>query len=103
LPRLSPGTCSEERITLGTYERTLLKEYIQLQRDKQFNENLTKISTTTITGLATVAASIPLIVGAWIAKESIDADGVKNTLSNWWSEVKESKFPFGLFEWAKWI
>jgi hypothetical protein len=71
MPRLVPNDCREERITLGTYERTLLKEYIQFQKDKEFNSNFTKITSTAITGVATVAASIPLIIGAWIAKETV--------------------------------
>lgn len=85
MPRLVPNSCREERITLGTYERTLLKEYIQLQKDKQFNDNLTKVTTTAITGVATVAASIPLIVGAWIAKETV----VDNVLPAFWDKFTD--------------
>ena len=80
MPRLSPDgvRCREERITLGTMERKLLKEYLQHQKQKQFNENLTKITTTTIEGVAMVAASIPYVVGtvaaAWLAKETVTSE-----------------------------
>jgi hypothetical protein len=109
MPRLVPNDCREERITLGTYERTLLKEYIQFQKDKEFNSNLTQVTSTAITGVATVAASIPLIIGAWIAKESIgdfDISNFGNKILNldgdgydwflitprWWEENFWSKF-----------
>jgi len=108
LPRLVPNDCREERITLGTYERTLLKEYLQFQKDKEFNQNLTKVTTTAITGVATVAASIPLIIGAWIAKETVSDINFQNAWDNftdtengydwplispkWWSENFWSRF-----------
>ena len=93
MPRLVPNDCREERITLGTYERTLLKDYIKLQRDKEFNSNLTKITTTTITGVATVAASIPLIIGAWIAKESIgDID-----INSMWNNFTDAEEGYDIF------
>ena len=71
MPRLVPNSCREERITLGTYERNLVKDYIQFQKNKNTFSNLTQITTSAITGFSTVAASVPLIVAAWIAKEVV--------------------------------
>jgi hypothetical protein len=84
MPRLVPNSCREERITLGTYERGLLKEYIQFEKDKNIQNNLTKVATTTITGISTVAASLPLIIGAWIAKEVVTDEDVKDLGSKAW-------------------
>ena len=87
MPRLVPNSCREERITLGSYERGLLKEYIRFEKNKNIQNNLTKIATTTITGISTVAASLPLIVGAWIAKETVqETEAWRIITPQWWSD-----------------
>lgn len=82
MPRLVPNSCREERITLGTYERGLVKDYIQFQKNKNTFSNLTQITTSAITGFSTVAASVPLIVAAWVAKEVVTDDDVQNGLAD---------------------
>tara|TARA_R110000824_G_scaffold332440_1_gene519055 strand:- start:107 stop:412 length:306 start_codon:yes stop_codon:yes gene_type:complete len=67
MPRLAPELCKEERITFGTYERNLAKDYLQVQREKQYFEFGGKV----VTGVSVVAASIPWIVAAYIAKETV--------------------------------
>lgn len=95
MPRLSPNNCNEERITFGSYERKMLQDYLRFQKNKNLSNNLTKIATTTIDATGRVLASIPLIVGAWIAKETLTSDDVKNNLSGWWESIKDgSAFKF---------
>ena len=78
MPRLVPNSCREERITLGTYERNLVKDYIQFQKNKNTFSNLTQITTSAITGFSTVAASVPLIVAAGSAKEVVTSEEVRS-------------------------
>jgi len=93
MPRLAPELCKEERITFGTYERNLAKDYLQLQREKQYFEFGGKV----VTGISVVAASIPIVVSAWIAKEVVTSAQAEKawswywenfTLQNLWSKIK---------------
>jgi hypothetical protein len=95
MPRLAPELCKEERITFGTYERNLAKDYLQLQREKNYFEFGGKV----VTGVSLVAASIPLVVSAWIAKEVVTSNEVKNAVGwlvspEWWTENFWDKLKF---------
>jgi len=46
---------------------------LQLQREKQYFEFGGKV----VTGLSVVAASIPIVVSAWIAKEVVTSEDAK--------------------------
>ena len=46
---------------------------MQLQREKQYFEFGGKV----VTGLSVVAASIPIVVSAWIAKEVVTSEDAK--------------------------
>ena len=53
---------------------------MQLQREKQYFEFGGKI----VTGVSVVAASIPIVVSAWIAKEVVTSEDAKKAWSWYW-------------------
>tara|TARA_Y100001963_G_C6487966_1_gene312058 strand:+ start:185 stop:547 length:363 start_codon:yes stop_codon:yes gene_type:complete len=94
MPRLVPNSCREERITLGTYERGLVKDYIQFQKNKNTYNNLTQITTSAIAGFARVAASVPLIVAAWVAKEVVTDEDVREGVLGFFSPLWPGNWDF---------
>lgn len=96
MPRLAPELCKEERITFGTYERNLAKDYLQLQREKQYFEFGGKV----VTGLSVVAASIPLVVAAWITKEVVTSDDAKNFGKSVVDNLKTEPILGGFWRWV---
>jgi len=72
-PRLCPTQVNEQRVTMGQYERTQLKQLIDAYQAEQWSStawNISRSAAVVVGGVAAVAVPVIIFNTAWLAARS---------------------------------